>query len=547
MVMLNYSLDEMNKVLNKKLKITNYEDIALKFGLDLDEGENVLNFELTPDRTDIVSKYSLANIFASQLGIKMNRHVSIGNENLDVSVEQTERKFVNALHIVLDSEIGENLNEVLAIQERLDKNIGRNRKNSAIGLFDYKKISFPIKYCEVSKKKVNFVPLGYSSQKNYDAIIKEVKQANEYKNLITTNPIVWLDNQNDIIAMPPIINADKYSINKNTKELFVDITGTDKETVNSVTKILIYNFQFLGKVSIIKIRYKNKLISTSLSTSTHRFYLNENSIKSLLGVAISKNLAAKMLSELDYNVKFVGKDILVEPPFYRQDIMHQVDIVDDIMRSFGINDIPETKPNIYTEGQLLQNHYTLQNLREILVGFGYQEIDINLLTNEKYQFQNTYIKGEDYVSLFPLKSGDVTMASKYIFPELFRLISNNLHKKFPQKIFSLSEVPKLGKSDVKFKNVLKLSIVSCEKDANITETLSILKKLLSDSFMVKNVSTRYADENYSKTFIDGRGYTVIADGKEIGIAGEVHPRVLNLFSIELPISLAEIYLDGFIQ
>ena len=250
---------------------------------------------------------------------------------------------------------------------------------------------------------------------------------------------------------------------------------------------------------------------------------------------------------MDYNVKFVGKDILVEPPFYRQDIMHQVDIVDDIMRSFGINDIPETKPNIYTEGQLLQNHYTLQNLREILVGFGYQEIDINLLTNEKYQFQNTYIKGEDYVSLFPLKSGDVTMASKYIFPELFRLISNNLHKKFPQKIFSLSEVPKLGKSDVKFKNVLKLSIVSCEKDANITETLSILKKLLSDSFMVKNVSTRYADENYSKTFIDGRGYTVIADGKEIGIAGEVHPRVLNLFSIELPISLAEIYLDGFIQ
>ena len=547
MVMLNYSLDEMNQVLGKKLKIKDYENISLQFGLDLEEGENALNFELTSDRTDIVSKYSLAQIFASQLGIKINRHNELKTENLDISVYKTEREFVKALHIVLNTKVGGNLSEILAIQERLDKNIGRNRKKSAIGFFDYQKISFPIEYREVPASKVNFIPLGYSAEKNYNEIIKDVKQANEYKNLIPKKPIVWLDNKNNIIAMPPIINADKYSINENTTELFVDITGTDKETVNAVTKILIYNFQFLGKVSVIKLKYKNKSISTNLSMSSHKFYLNEDSIKSLLGIKISKDLAEKILSKLDYRIKSVGKDLLIEPPFYRQDIMHQVDIIDDRMRSFGISNIPETAPNLYTEGDFLQNHYVLENLRETLVGFGYQEIDINTLTNEKYQFTNTFIKGEDYVSLLQLKSGDVTMASKYLFPELLRLISNNLHKKFPQKVFSLSEVPELGESDVKFKNSLKLSVVSCEKDSNITDILSIIKKLLSDSFMIKNISTRYVSDKYSKTFISHRGYTVIADGKEIGIAGEVHPRVLNLFSIELPISVAEISIDSFIQ
>ena len=184
MVMLNYSLDEMNKAIGKKLKLADYEKIALKFGLDLDEGENVLNFELTSDRTDIVSKYSLAHVFASQLGIKMKRNLLVGIEKPGVSVENTERKFVNVLHVILDDKVGDDLNEILAIQDRLDRNVGRNRKKSAIGFFDYGKISFPIKYCEIQKEQVNFIPLGDSSSKNYNQIMKEVKQATEYRDLI---------------------------------------------------------------------------------------------------------------------------------------------------------------------------------------------------------------------------------------------------------------------------------------------------------------------------------------------------------------------------
>ncbi|MCL4396873.1 phenylalanine--tRNA ligase subunit beta [Candidatus Parvarchaeota archaeon] len=547
MVMLNYGIDEINKAVGKKLKLEDYKNIAFKFGLDLEEGENVLNFELTSDRTDIVSKYSLAHIFASQIGIKMKRNLSVGMEKREVSVESTERKFVNVLHVVLNGKVGDDLTEIIAIQERLDRNVGRNRKKSAIGFFDYEKISFPIKYCEIQKEKVNFIPLGNSSSKDYNQIMGEVKQAAEYRDLIPKKPIVWIDNSNNIIAMPPIINAENYSINENTKELFIDITGTDRETVNAVTKILIYNFQFLGKVSIIQAKYKSSAISTGLSLDMHGFYLNEDAIESVLGKRIAKESAIRILSAMDYSIKPIGKDIFVKPPFYRQDVMHQVDIIDDIMRSFGVDGIPEKVPHSYTEGEFLPNHYFIQNIKEILTGFGYQEIDINALTNEKYQFTNTFIEGEDYVSLLQLKSGDVTMVSRYIFPELLRLTSNNLHKKFPQKIFSLSETVQEGSSDVTFKNRLKLSFVSCEKDANVTNALSIIKKVLSDAFAVKSISTNYIDKKYAKTFITGRAYNILADGKEIGFAGELHPRVLNSFGIELPVSLAEIYIDGFVK
>jgi phenylalanyl-tRNA synthetase beta chain len=545
MVMLNYSLDEMNRIIGKKLKLEDYKRIALKFGLDLDEGENTLNFELTSDRIDIVSKYSLAHVFATQLGIKMKKHGIIGIEKHGVLIEKTGREFVNVLHVVLDEKIGDKLSEILAIQERLDRNVGRNRKKSAIGLFDYEKISFPLRYCEVLKDKLNFIPLGHSSLKNYDEIVKDVKQASEYKNLIPKKPIVWIDNTSSIIAMPPIINADKYSVTENTRELFIDITGIDKETVNAVTKILIYNLQFLGKVSIMEAKYKSNSISTNLSLETYDFYLNEESIKSVLGTDISKEQAMKMLSAMDYDIKSLGKDIIVKPPFYRQDVMHQVDIIDDIMRSFGVDNINGIIPHSYTEGGFLPNHYTLQSIKELLIGFGYQEIDINALTNERYQFINSFMEGEDYASLLQLKSGEVTMVAKYAFPELLRLISNNLHKKFPQNIFSLSEVVERGNSDVDFNNRLKLSLVSCEKDVNVAGTLSIIKKVFSDCFIIDNISTKYLGSKYDKTFIKGRAYSILSNEKEVGFAGEVHPRVLNSFGIELPISLAEIYVDGF--
>ncbi|EFD92373.1 MAG: Phenylalanyl-tRNA synthetase beta subunit-like protein [Candidatus Parvarchaeum acidophilus ARMAN-5] len=66
---------------------------------------------------------------------------------------------------------------------------------------------------------------------------------------------------------------------------------------------------------------------------------------------------------MDYTVKVSGKDIAVEPPFYRQDIMHQVDIIDDVMRSIGVENIPSITPHSYTEGGNLQDHYSINNIK----------------------------------------------------------------------------------------------------------------------------------------------------------------------------------------
>ena len=546
MVMLTYAINEINEILGKQINTKKYEDVSFKYGLDLEVGKDVLNFELTSDRVDIVSKYSLSNVLAAGLDISIKRDKNIGNESPGIIIEKTYRPFVNILHVKLVNKLGEDITEIIKMQERLDKNVGRNRKKAAIGIFDYNKIDFPIRYHMEKSKNINFSPLGYDSKKTYIEIINGLDKGKEYKELLGKEPIIWSDSKKEIIAMPPIINSNFHSVTKETKDLLIDITGTDASTVNAVTKILLYNFQFIGRVSILSAIYKENKINPQFSLDTHKFVLSEDSVKSVLGCHVSANQIARILKCMDYSVKVSGKDIAVEPPFYRQDIMHQVDRIDDVMRSIGVENIPSITPHSYTEGGNLQDHYSINNIKEVMLGFGYLEIDINTLTNERYQFGDTYIKGENYASLMHLKSGEVTMASKNIFPELLRLISNNLHKKFPQNIFSLSDVVVIGGSEVGFNNSKRLSIVSCSKDVNVTEILSIVKKVLSDSFSLDNLKTKYNGEELSKTFIPGRGYDLFIGKNKIGFAGEVHPRVLNSFGIELPIAIAEIYIGDIL-
>ena len=544
MVMLTYTLDEMNEVLKKNFSIERYEEIAFRYGLDLEAGESALNFEITSDRIDIASKYALADVFAESFGTKLKKYRYLGAKKADISIAKTHRPFVNLLHIKLAGKVGQDLQEIVKMQERLDKNVGRGRKKAAIGFFDYNKITFPIVDREESREKVKFTPLEVSSEKTYNEIINEVKQAQEYSELIGNKPVIWIENGGKIFAMPPIINSDSHSITENTKEILVDVTGTDANTVNSVTKILIHNLQFLGEVQILIPKKVDKSISTGLSLTAHKFTINCENVKSLLGIDVSMDKIKGTLSAMDYAVSGKGKDLIVTPPFYRQDIMHQVDIIDDLMRGIGVENITGIYPHSYTDGGFLENHYAIENIKEAMTGFGYQEIDINALTNEKYQFENSFIAGRDYVSLLRLKSGEVTMVIKNVFPELLRLISNNLHKKFPQNLFSVADVVETGKSDVGFVNAKRLSIVSCSKEVNVTDILSIAKKVILDSVDKGEIHAE-SSSVFPKTFMPGREYSIYCGNEKVGFAGELHPRVLNAFGIELPIALAEIYLDKF--
>ena len=546
--MINSTMDEMNFILRKKLSRKEYEEICFLYGIDLTGEGEYLNFELTSDRLELVSKYSLADLIASMRGFSVRRHGTVAYKKLDVSVKNTDRPFVNTLFVKLDEPIGGRIPELVGIQDKLDATIGRSRKNSAIGMFDYGKLSFPLVYKSVKPKDASFVPLGYNGEKTFRKILEETKQGEEYGKLITRDPSVWVQKDGSIVSLPPIVNADFASVTPDTKELFVDVTGMDRHAVNSVTKALIFNLQFFGSVSVVKPVYFSASLDTRLSLKQALFHINRDNISRILGIDLSLSKAAKMLERFGYEVK-EEKDgsLAVLPPFYRQDVIHQVDIIDDIVRMYGVNNIPDTTLKTYTVGSRLQNSQSIDNIRDIMVGSGYQELELNVLTNESVQFAKTGIAATDYAPLLNIKSGEITMARANILPEMLRFLSNNLKKRLPQNLFDVGYVVRGADTDVLFENRLRLAIASCSKSSNVSDVIGVLRKVVSDTFGDSGLVVEEGGdaEGFSRMMIKGRAGTLKYNGMTVGVVGEVHPKTLNEFGIETPVSVAELYLDKF--
>jgi phenylalanyl-tRNA synthetase beta chain len=547
MVMINTTISEMNALLRKKLSRKDFEDLCFRYGIDVEGDGEYLNFEVTSDRVEIISKFSLAYLFGQLIGVNVRRTEGLRTEKADILVKATHRPFVNILHVKLSEPIGDKLGELLLMQDKFDNTVGRNRFSAAIGMFDYSKIKFPITYEKAGVETVSFVPLGLSSKKTYSEIITDVEKGKEYGWLLKQSPIVWRQKGGEIFALPPIINSDFASVNKNTRSILVDITGNSKDAVNSLTKALIFNLQFIGEVSFIKPTYEKKTIDPALDFKQNRFFLDTSNIRNLLGVEMSLKEASKILNAMGYEVQPDKKEgIIVTVPFYREDVIHQVDIIDDILRYYGVQNIKPNLSKSYTPGSRLENFHTIENIIGVLVGSGYQELDLNVLTNETFQFRNTGIESPAFAPLVNQKSGEVTMARANVSGEMLRFISNNLHKKFPHKLFDVGFVLAKGDEDVVFSNKLRLCVCYCGQDSNLSEIRVLLDKVFSDAIGEEKIDIKSDDkiDGFANTFIKGRAGLLYYGENKVGVIGEIHPRVLNEFKIELPVSMAEVYLDA---
>ncbi len=547
MVVINSSVSELNRILKKTLSIEKYFDICFRYGIDV-EGDNTgLTFEITSDRVEIASKYSLASVLGALLGIKVHRADGISSKRMAARITETDRPFVNLLKVDLFTPVGEDLNDLIILQDKFDATIGRRRASAAIGMFDFNKIKFPITYTNTNSSKVKFVPLGCDNPKIYTEIMSDTEQGRSYGHLVGKEAVVWKQADGSIFAMPPVINADHASVTKGTRSMFLDITGKDRWTVNSLTKALMFNMQFIGKVSLVKPIYSTKSIDTQISLKSPTFWLNEENILKLLGVRMSLKDAASILEAMDYTVQSGAGNLAVTPPFYRQDVIHQVDIIDDLLRYYGVDMIKPGPLPAHTFGSKLPGSNLIDNMRDILIGFGYQELDLNVLTNKKYQIYKTGIKVSAPVELVGIKSGEIDMARANLIPELLRFVSNNSRKKFPQDLFDIGFVMKKNKSDVVFKNELHLCIASCYTDSNLSDVRVVIERLLSDSFGKHQVTIRkdQSVDGFREMFISERFGAVYYGDVKVGVIGEIHPRVLNAFGIEVPISAAEIWLDAF--
>ncbi len=532
-VKINYH--ELRKLLGIDMSMQEIVERLPMLGCDIEgyDEENIY-VEFFPNRPDLYSVEGVARALRTFFGIEKGlKSYELKNSDIVLKVDKKVKKvrpYIVGAYI-RNVELNDYLIEsYMDLQEKLHWALGRDRKKVAIGLHDFSKVTPPFLYTTVKPDEIKFVPLGMNEALTPREILERHEKGIEYGHIIKDfdeYPIIFDKNYN-VLSMPPIINGELTRVTEDTKELFVDITGTDFTLVNQALNILTTAFAERGfEVLTIDIEYPDKKIRTPNYTPSKK-NLRVDYTNKMLGLNLNVQDVERLLEKMGYGAKAGDNIVEVLVPCYRVDIMHEIDLVEDVAIAYGYENLKPSLPSLATVGSKEELEKFCEKVRSLMIGFGFFEVYSLMLTNDNFNKIPIKIKN-------PI-SEEHTIVRTSIIPSLLNFLKINKHKEMPLKIFEIGDVVYVENSEVMERRMLGACIMHSR--ANFNEIKEVVEGFL------ESLGVNYEVEACnSYGFIDGRSACIVIDNKNLGYFGEVHPEVLEKYELNYPVVAFEIDLS----
>ncbi|MAF34458.1 phenylalanine--tRNA ligase subunit beta [Candidatus Woesearchaeota archaeon] len=417
------------------------------------------------------------------------------------------------------------LENLIQLQEKFCESFGKKRQKVSVGLYPAKNIAFPVRYTEV-EGSLAFTPLDGEHMSIKDILEKHPK-GKEYGKLLEGMKKfpVFMDANNHILSLPPIINSeDMGKVDASTKELFFDATGTDEKAVRQTAAIFAFALASRGfTIEAMNVSYpKHNVVMPDLTPQEVK--LDMGLVDSLLDLDISEPTAKGLLEKMRYGTKGA-----IQVPAMRSDIMHNVDLVEDVAAAYGYGKMEPVPVTSHSIGGTTPLQEFADDVRMLLVGTGYQEIFSAMLTNPKSMTKDMRTKAK-LVELEAFYSSSYSALRNWLTPVLVQFLTQNKHVDYPQHVFEEGLV-----TNEKLQDERKLAFASAHNDVSATEMKEVL------DFVFGAVGTKYeVKEKDLDWCIPGRSAEILVNKHPVGWFGELHPEVLANAKLEVPVAAAEI-------
>ena len=530
---LTFDKKELINLIGKNLKDDELEELINSLKSNVEEiTENEIKVELTTDRSDMFVLEGFARALRDFIGLG-SKDIKIYDSKIIVKQEEVPVRPYIACALVRNVKLDEKMiKNLMNAQEVLHETIGRKRRKAAIGLHDFDKIEGEIWYKGVSRNE-KFVPLGETEEMSLIDVLSRTEKGRKYGELII-NANKWpvFVDKKGIFSFPPILNSERTKITEKTKNIFIDVTGTDKNVVKQAINILTLMFGERGfKIEGIKIKGRRELFTPEWIEKP--IEIDRKKIEKLLGETLSDEEIKKALKKMGYKVIIKESVIAIAPP-YRFDIFSEADVIEDIAIAYGYNNFTPELPNVFTKGELTKVEKISDEIRELLIGFGFQEIIRPILTNEEIQFKKMLVEG-DAIKISNPVSELYTQTRIWLLPGLMDFLSKNTKESYPQKIFEIGDVILIDKnSETRARDLRKVAAVIASNGSFFAEAKSIVLEIAKK--LKINVEFK---EDYHPSFIDGRFVRIYSNKEEIGFFGEINPQVLENFKVYIPVTALE--------
>ncbi|MFH1752203.1 MAG: phenylalanine--tRNA ligase subunit beta [archaeon] len=546
---IDVNLQDLQMLVGKKFSVEQLEELLLSVKGELDGFEKetqTLKVDVKDtNRPDLWSTEGIARQLKSYLGIKKGlQNFKVKKSSITLNVMPSVKKVrpLIAAAIVRNVKITEELLvQLIQLQEKVAMGYGKKREQAAIGLYDLSKIKPPITYLGVNPKKTKFIPLEFSNELFLDEILELHPKGQAFGHLIKDSKVfpLVIDSKKNVLSMPPIINSNNSGkVLPGTKvDLFVEVTGFKREFVDTVLQVMVAALSDRGgRIESVKIVDGNKSFYTPNFTPK-KISLTLKEINKVSGLNLNKSETLKLCLKAGFKASFTGEKLTVFYPAFRQDVLHAVDIIEDLIIASDYNKIEPVIPKIPTIGKELPLQHYLQKVRLGCVGLGLQEILLFNLTSKELQAKKMLLKDDSFVEISNPVSINYNVFRKSLIPSLLEFLSKNKHHSLPQNIFEIGKGHFIKSSkDNKVEEKTFLTILLTNTVISFNDIKSVFQSLAENLDWKFNLTS-----GKHVSFIEGR-VAEIKIGNKKGILGEIHPNVLENFSLDTPVACLEIEL-----
>jgi phenylalanyl-tRNA synthetase beta chain len=441
--------------------------------------------------------------------------------------------------------------DLIQTQEKVCWNFGQKRKGIAMGVYRADLVKYPVSYKAADPATTKFTPLGFTRPLSLKEILKEHPKGAEFGWIVENFPrFPYLeDAKGECLSFPPIINsATLGALEVGDKELFIELTGNDLDNLLIAASLVACDLADFGyEILPVKVQYPYDTPHGREVTAPFYFQkeigLDLDYACKLLGEDMSGEKAREAIARAGNDVRLEGKKLVIAPAPYRNDFLHPVDVMEEIMIGRGLGSFSPLMPKEYTIGRLSKAELFMRSAREIMVGLGFQEMIYNYLGSKKDFIEKMNLPDEGFIHIANPMTENYAVVRKSAFPSLLGSEASSGNAVYPHKIFEIGKVIYRDDAD-NYGSLTRnyLSILLADKVAGFNDiypSIAVVFYYLSKEYTLKEVK--------DPRFIDGRVAQILCNGKVAGIMGEVHPSVLKNYGVEVPCSACEIDLDTLLE
>ena len=553
MPVINFTYEELFKQLGEELPKDELINILPMISSDVESYDDVeVKAEFFPNRPDY---YSVEGIVRSLKGyLELEKGIpeyDVKKTDTTITVDselENIRPYV-ACCMIKNVKIDDNqLRNIMEFQEHLHWVIGRDRKKVAIGIHDLDKVEGPFYYKAGNPNETSFIPLESRENLTLNEILENHEKGEKYAKLLKEfdkYPLI-VDGNGNIMSMPPIINSELTKLTTKTTNLFIDVTGTDINAVTNALNIIAANLSENGAtIETIEVNYPYHDNKTYPDFEPKIIDVHTKTAQEYIGIDLTADKIVETLEKTRFNATKINEEtVRVTVPRYRIDILHEVDIIENIALGYGFNELPAQLPDFATVANPDSKRQFDQILEQVMIGLSFTEIKSLMLTSETQHYTKLRKEVEENrVTVAQPITQDRTMIRKSLINSLLEFLEDNKHEELPQKIFEIGDVAYINENaETKMVTVKKLAAAQISSVANFTTIKSIV-----ESFVANMGFEMELEDHDDSAFIKGRcaKFTTKPLNKNTpftfkGYFGEIHPEVLTNFELEYPVIAFEV-------